>query len=123
MPVNLRAARKSTGSTYIYVLHVNPEPPLYLIKLISFCTILSGYMSIFSSLISRRAAESFLFFVVNATPRCVIFVIYGTYGVAMNLYVHYVPMLNSCVQHIDAVDYDYVSFTCTGPPYSFGKWL
>ena len=29
-PVNLRAARKYTGSTSIYVLHVNPQPPLYL---------------------------------------------------------------------------------------------
>ena len=30
VPINLRAARKSTGSTYIYVLYVNPQPPLYL---------------------------------------------------------------------------------------------
>ena len=29
-PVNLRAARKYTGRTSIYVLHVNPQPPLYL---------------------------------------------------------------------------------------------
>ena len=31
-PVNLRAARKSTHSTKIYVLHVNPRPPPYLIN-------------------------------------------------------------------------------------------
>ena len=29
VPVNLRAAAKSTGSTEIYVLHVNPEPHLH----------------------------------------------------------------------------------------------
>ena len=30
--VNIRAARKFTDSTQIYVLHVNPEPPSYLMN-------------------------------------------------------------------------------------------
>ena len=72
MPYSLNRCSSQKGNTDVAI------------EFIPFSTSLSGCMSIFLSLITRRAAEFFPLFCRKWPPCCVIFVIYGTCGVAMN---------------------------------------